>query len=1148
MKSALRKNAVKEIFKTKSRFLSIFCIVAIGVAFFAGVKVASPDMKRSADSYFKNENLAHFRLVSTMGFSDNDIAALEAEEGLTVYAGYFTDVLIDSDENETTARIMSLSDYEKSNEVNILTITEGRFPAAADECIVDNGGFTGGRSIGDRIKLISGTEEELSDTLAVDEYTVVGTFSSPMYIDKTSRGSTTVGNGTLNSVIYVPEENFKTEVYTEIYITVDRLKAESAYNDSYDDIQEAVADRLEQIADVREEERLEEIVSDANDEIDDAQKELDDAKADADKELSDAEKELADAKAEIEDGEKELADGKQQLADSLVQLQDSRKELDDGWAAYNDGVKELQTQTENAKAEIEEQRKALDEAEKEYNDGYSAYQQGLSAYNDGKAQYDEALAQWEQGSAYYGLLAEFYGGDMTALYALAAAAGIELPQPDQSGALPPEAQAFISSLPSEEETAAMTAQLEASKAQLDETEQTLAASKEQLDSTEAQLEAAKAQIDDGRAMLEQGERTLEQSAADGEKALAESLEQLEDGERQYSEGVSAYEEAEAELAEAEQTLADGKKEYEDGLKEYEEAKADADKEIADAEAEIEDARQELADLEPPEWYVFDRSGNPGYSEYGQNAERINNIASVFPVFFILVAALVCLTTMTRMVEEQRSQIGTLKALGYTNGQVIYKYMFYALFATIAGALAGAVVGQKLFPIVIIKAYGMIYTIPDVIVPTDWLLTSVCTAVAAAAAAAAVYLCCKSELSECPAQLMRPKAPKAGKKIFLDRLPVWRKVSFNGKVTARNLFRYKRRMFMTVVGIAGCTALTLTGFGLKDSIGDIVEKQFTQLNFYDGILAFDSDEEKIGGVLEEYGAQSTVYYQKSMTVSSGGKTVSAYLVVPRDTADFAGYYLFRDRKTHEVYPLTSEGVLLDEKTSLLLGLERDGEIGLYEDETDVKNVTAKAFIENYPSHYIYMTEELYVKLFGEVPEYNMMAFKGDLDTDEKRDELAAELLDTGSVLTVSYKNSLMNTMNNILTALNSVVAVLIVSAGALAFVVLYNLTNINITERIREIATLKVMGFYDTEVDGYIFRENLLLTLMGIAAGLFGGTFLAMFIIQTAEIDLVMFGREIKVSSYLLSAAMTLLFSIVVALYMHRRLKKIDMIEALKSVE
>lgn len=1198
MKSALRKNTLMEIFKTKSRFLSIFLIVAIGIAFFAGVKNTAPDMRSSADIYYKESNLAHFRLVSTMGFSEKDIEALEGLSGIRVYPGYFSDVMIKSDDQELVARVMSLPEYGKNAEVNMLELVEGRFPEKPDECIVDSGALVTHRSVGDRIEMFSGSDDPLSDTLSVTEYTVVGTFVSPMYVDKSARGNTTIGNGNISTIIYVSEENFLTEVYTEVYLTADSLKSSAAYSTEYDDETERLQAVIEELGETRETERYDEIIDEAEEELAKAEKELADGKKEADEKLSDAEKELEDAKKELDDAEKELSDAEKKIEDGRKELADSRKQLDDGWAELREGQATFDKEIGDAEKLLEEQRELLNESEIQYSEGLELYTQGLSEYNDGLAQYEQAAKQLEAGKQYLAIMEQYsfiyelgraLAGEAPAENTPAAYAaeggepsdamqGIgdilssfpseeeimnmlgSLPSEEEmqgflnGTASPEEIQALLSILPPEEELLAQKQAIAQADAALNAVAVQLDAAKQQLDASEAELRAARKQLDDGNEQLAEAEQTLASKKAEGEQQLLDSKAALDDGESRYSQGLLDIEQGEKDYDEGKKKYEDGKEEYEKGLADYEQAKADADKELADAEQKISDARKELEELSAPQWYVFDRSGNSGYSEYGQNADRINNIASVFPVFFILVAALVCLTTMTRMVEEQRSQIGTLKALGYTNGQIIFKFMVYALSATILGALFGALIGQKLFPFAIISAYGMMYSIPVVNIPTDWLLTGICMVVSAAAVTLTVYMSCRNELSEQPAQLMRPKAPRAGKKILLDRLPIWKKVGFNGKVTARNLFRYKRRMFMTVVGIAGCTALTLVGFALENSISDIINKQYNELNSYEGFFAYDgadeSDTENIISVIEQNGYKSTKYLQKQLTVKANGNTYHAYLIVPDNKEEFLGYYTFRSRTTHEPYEFEDDRVLIDEKLSLLLGINAGDSMELYQEETDIKSVNVSACVENYPNHYVYMSKGLYENLFGEVPESNIMAFGGrdNALTEEEQDSFASQLLETDAVLSINFKKDLIVTMSTMLDALNSVIAILIICAGALAFVVLYNLTNINITERIREIATLKVMGFYDIEVDGYIFRENLILTLMGIAVGLFGGFFLAQFIIQTAEIDLVMFGRDIKPMSYVLAGAITLVFSIIVAIYMHGHLKKVDMIEALKSVE
>ncbi|MCM1054957.1 MAG: FtsX-like permease family protein [Bacteroides sp.] len=1172
MKSALRKNALIEIFKTKSRFLSIFTIVAIGIAFFAGIKNTAPDMRNSADSYYKLSNLAHFRLVSTLGFTEEDIGALESLDGVKVYPGYFADVMIENGEQDEIVRVMSLAEYGKNNEVNSLKLEEGRFPENKNECIVDSGGLISQRHVGESVIMFSGDGSDIGDTLSVTEYEVVGTFISPSYIDKSSRGNTTIGNGNISTVIYIPEECFSTEVYTELYVTADALSELKAYSDEYGSENDRLTELLEAVGENREIERYDEILSEAGEEIEKAEKELAEAKEKAESELSDAKKELDGALKEIEDGERGLKDAQAELEEAKNTLNDSRGELDYNWSLYYSGVDEFNERIDKARVQLAEQRRQLEDAYGQYRTALNEYNESVRQYKAGAEQHREGLSRYEEGYSYYTLLDGYHKGYID-IYGLAAALGLIDPSAAEELAAAQSGEGIVilpsadnydnllvndlaASLPSADEVSAALAELELAKAELDGARAELNAVNEQLLSAGEQINQTGITLNEGFAQLSAAEQTLEAERISGQQTLDDSRKQLEDGEAEYEKGVEEYRRGEIDYADGVVELQEGRDKYNDGLKEYEKGRSDADREIAAGEQKIRDAKRELQELENPTWYVFDRTSNTGYSEYGENAERINNIASVFPVFFILVAGLVCLTTMTRMVEEQRSQIGTLKALGYTNGQIVSQYMFYALSATLLGALFGAAAGQKLFPFVIIKAYGMIYSLSELVIPTDWLLTALSAVAAAAAVALTVYFSCRSELSEQPAQLMRPKAPRAGKKILLDRLPVWKRVGFNGKVTARNLFRYKRRMLMTIVGIAGCTALTLTGFALADSISDIIDNQYGELVLYDGFFAYDSvdegDTRQILGIAEKYNCSAVKYLQKKLSVSSDSRTADAYLVVPESKEELCGLFVFRDRATHELFELYDDRVLIDEKLSLLLDVKAGDNVAVYQDGQEHYTVNVSACVENYPNHYVYMTKEMYTELFGEEPEYNIMAFRardeGALSDKREQERFASELLATNAVLSVNFRDDLVTTMSTMLEALNSVVGVLIISAGALAFVVLYNLTNINITERIREIATLKVMGFYDTEVDSYIFRENIILTLMGIAAGLFGGTFLAKFIIQTAEIDLVMFGREISAMSYVYSALITLVFSIVVVLCMHGHLKKVDMIEALKSVE
>jgi len=1200
MKSALLKTSLREIKNTRNRFFSIFGIVALGVGFFSGIKAAPPDMRISADKYFDDTRLMDFRLVSTYGFDENDIAAIEAIDGAEVYPSYFADLLSYSEgTSPEAARVFSLP--EDDSLINTIILTGGRMPEAADECIVNasdmNGSFL---DEGAKVYFTDGDGENPEDMLSRAEYKVVGSYMSSMYIDKTSYGSTSVGNGSIGNVYYIPAENFCIEYNTEVYVCFPELDSLNTYEDEYENRIDELTEQLEAVADVRSVERFDEIMEEADEELAKAKQELADAEEEANAEIADGEKEIADAKEKLDEAAVEIADAEKELADGEQKLIDARKELDDGYAEladakaeYEKEIADAEQKIADAEKEIEENEQKLVDGEKEYLDGLAEYEDGYEKFLEGKEEYETGLAEYESGKAeldtQYITWQQGYAEYETGMAQLEASK-VQL---DAAAAQVEQAKMYFGEY-SEEYIAAKTqydmgmaqynagleqlngakteldggkalldsgyAQLNEAKKQLDEAkelidenEKTLADAKAELDKAAAEIEDGKRQLEEGRQTLEDSKEELEQAKIDAEQEFADAEQALADGEAELSQAVIDLEEGAKELEDGRREYEDGLAELADGEKELADGKAEAEEKIADAKAELAEAEADLADLEQPEWYVFNRNDNPGYSEYGENANRINNIASVFPVFFILVAALVCLTTMGRMVEEQRTQIGTLKAMGYTNSEIIFKYMFYAAAATLTGALVGVLVGMKLFPTVIIVAYGIMYNIPELCTPIDVPNAVISIAVCLAAMLFTVFFSCKSVLSEQAAQLMRPKAPKIGKRIFIEKItPIWKRFNFSSKVTARNLFRYKRKMLMSTIGIAGCTALLLTGFALYDSINDIIRLQYGEIQFYDGMVIYDGEkypeaDDKSAEIISDYG-ESVNVFQKQMSVSANDTDVDAYIAVPSDPEKFTEFFTLRSRQTGEHYELTDGTVYIDEKMSLLLGGVTGGDkLTISKSDTETVDVTLTAFFENYPGHYVYMTENTYVSLFGEAPGYNSLYFSHNLTTDEE-DSLAEKILKTEGTLTVSFSSAVKENYVNMLSALTLVIVVVIVSAGALAYVVMYNLTNINITERIREIATLKVLGFYDKEVDAYIFRENILLTLMGTAVGLFVGIFLAQFIITTAEVDLVMFGRNIYAGSYVLAAIFTLVFSLLVTLVMHRRLKDVDMIEALKSVE
>ena len=1040
-KRALRKDFYMEIRRSMGRFLSIFFIVAIGCAFFSGIRASEPDMRYSGDAYFDRKNMMDIEVISTLGLTEDDLDAIRNVDGVSAAeGGYSSDMLFTEGDNKVVVHVMSLLPS-----MNQVQLEEGELPEADDECALDVDYLKeSSLEIGDKITLISGTDDDVSDTLKNDTYTITGAVSSPEYISF-QRGSTTIGNGTVTTFIAVPEESFALDVYTEIYVQSDGAKDLTAFTDAYDSRVDETEDQLEAIREDREKARYDEIMDEAQTELDDARAEL----ADAEKELEDgraeAEKELADARKELEDGQAEVDSGRQELADARAQLESSRQQLTDSQAQIDQGQKEL-------------------------NDNIDAMNAQIDELNAAKQQYNHLAA---------------------------------------SGADDPVTMA------------------------------TLSAMYEEIQSGEAALAQAKAQIESAKSEL-----------ASGQQQINDGWQQIADGEQEIADG-------EAELENAQQEIDDGWEEYYEGEKEAQEEIADGEQKIADAKEELADAEAELADLEEPEWFIYDRSNLPDYTGYGENADRMRAIGQVFPAIFFLVAALISLTTMTRMVEEQRTQIGTFKALGYERHSIAGKYLGYALLATVSGSVLGILFGEKVFPYIIITAYGIMYQhMHEIMLPYNIQYGLGAAAAALASTLLATLLACYKELREQAAELMRPPAPKQGQRVLLERVRfIWKRLNFSWKASVRNLVRYKKRLFMTVFGIGGCMALMLVGFGLKDSIFAIVDIQYDEIQLYDGNIILEddiTDEEKDTLIAElekdelMTGAAEGLLTQVS--VGAGEEWHDVYLDVPEDVDRFPEFVTLQDRMTDAVYTLDDSGAILTEKMATELDVEPGDAITIRDDDLGDLEVKVQAVCENYMGHYLYMTPGYYEEVYGSAPDYNCIFYKTADRITEEAERIGEEALAVPGALSVSYTTDLKEQVDNMLGALDSVIAVLIISAGMLAFVVLYNLNNISITERQRELATLKVLGFYNKEVTMYVYRENILLTFLGALFGIVLGKILHRFIIVTVEIESVMFGRNIDLSSFVYAFLLTLLFSLLVNGAMYFKLKKIDMVESLKSVE
>ena len=1221
-KNVLRKDFIIEIKKTMGRFVSIFFIVALGVAFYSGIRASEPSMRITADQYFDDSELMDLKVMGTKGLTKADIKAIGKVSGIeAVEGGYSKDVLCPVGDNEKVVHMLSMQ-----KNFNQVSVVKGRLPEKAGECLVDEDflSYTD-LKVGDTVTFHSGDGEALTDSLVTDTYKIVGIGNSPLYISF-GRGNSTIGTGEISGFVVVDKASFDMDVYTEAYVKVSGAEEKTAFTDEYNNLSDAAKEAVSAIEEERCAVRKQEIVDEANEKLADSEKtvneksqELENAKKELESGKSKAAEELEKAKQQLTDGEAELADAKQQIADGETQLADAKAQLNEKQAQLSSAEAEY----ESGKAQLDQKEQELAAAEQTYLSNYAKYMPFITAGKaqiaagrtqiaDGKKQLDEGLAplkqlrdgldgiedgisQCDSGMAEVQKQLDGMDSDVYQEY-------VKIPEEDRNE----EQQAYVNKW---ENLNAQFAGIQAQKTQLETAKSGLLAqagfaTEADLDAQITSLTAQRDELDKKEAALLGQEQTLAaqeeellsagRQITDGKSQIAAARSQLDSTKLQITDGkaqiLSAWallnekedtlNASKAQLASGEQELADGRSEYEQAAKEAEEQITDGQAKITDGEKQLTDAKQQIADakaeikkIENPKWYVQTREDAlTEYQGYGDNADRMRSIGKVFPVLFFLVAALISLTTMTRMVEEQRVQIGTMKALGYGKAAIAGKYIGYALIATLGGSIFGVLAGEKILPFIIIYAYMILYKhLPAILVPYHMSYALQASGIAVACTLIATIASCYKELAAEPAELMRPvrvsvclkmlctrpSSPKQGKRILLERIGIiWKHLNFTWKSTVRNLIRYKKRFFMTIFGIGGCMALMVVGFGLKDCIFEIVSLQYEKVQFYDAATYMSDDiSEENRQQLHDYLDQNAdiketieARMQKTDVKSASGKK-TLYLMVPSDNEKIEDFLSFHSRTNKdEVYSLKKDEVILTEKMASLLNVKVGDELTIEDEDKGDQTVTVGAICENYMSHYLYLSPEKYEELYGVPAEYNTIIYSVKDGKDDQIEKIGTKLLSMDGVLNVSYTSSIEGRLDDMLRSLNLVIVVLIVSAGMLAFVVLYNLNNINITERQRELATLKVLGFYDGEVASYVYRENILLTIIGSVVGMVLGNLLHRYIILTVEVEEAMFGRQIHWQSYLYSFLFTVAFSLFVNWVMFYKLKKIDMVESLKSVE
>lgn len=1040
---AYKKSITREILSSKARFASILVIILLGVAFYSGIKSSGPDMNKAVNELYKNQNLMDSKIVSTLGLSDKDLDLLKNNDKiLDFYPTHTIDANL-----ENINSVVRFMEYDKNNNINKFIVVDGRLPLNSGEIALDEQALKNNKNlkVGDTY-----TIESYKDTMKYFKkktFKIVGFVKSPMYMEKESRGTTTVGKGSIDYFAVVNKDDISMDAYTEIYVRFKNVEGLDAYSDEYKETMEINNKYLESLYSDRKIDRVKEIKSTAQEELDKIYAEIEEN-----------ENKLLSAKKEIESGKEKLKKGKNQY--------------EQGLKSYGEEIKSGELSISNGKQEIVKAQEALDKQKENLNIGKEKLKEAKTLLDNTK---QALLAQ--------GIDPDQDIGDIE----------------DSTGDILP-----------------LINQYQQGKKQYEE-------QLESLNYGETQLQEGQKQLENAKLEIAKGEKELENEKIKGKLELDKAKNQLEVSQQNLDAG---------EVKIKENT-----------------------KKILDAKEKIKKEQDKIDSIEG-KYYFFNRTDNIGYSGLKDSINSLDSIASVFPLFFFLIAVLICLTTMTRMVEENRGEIGTLKALGYNNLEISRKFVIYASLASIIGSAIGILIGCNILPQIINTSYRSLYNLPSLIIYyyPSYVIQSIVISILCTVGAALYVL--RVELKSTPSNLMRAKAPKIGKKILLERItPLWKRLNFNQKVTFRNIFRYKQRMIMTVFGIAGCMAMLVTGYGLQDSNNGMLQKQFNKLWKYEAMVIFNdnsSDKEK-----KEYNKtlKNLKGYEDNLsihqeTVLFGKKDInkqSATLYVPKDIDKINNFIILNDRKSEKEYKISDNGVIITEKLARLLGVSVGDIITLNNEENNPYKVKVDNICENYFAHYIYMSPSYYEKTFDKNPKYNMELLNFNSKKMDK-EEISDKIMNCDNVINITLMSDIKKSTEESSANLDVIMLVIIIASGCLAFVVLYNLNNVNVSERIRELSTIKVLGFYDNEVTMYILRENIILTLLGILVGSFLGKLLHSFILYTSETDNMMMYPNISVKGYLLSALITIFFSMIVMIMMHIKLKKVDMIDALKSNE
>ena len=1064
----LFKYSIKEIFVNRKRFISIMLMALLGVGFFAGLVASGPDMRDSLDKFLDDTNTYDINIVSTLGLTNEDVDEIKKIKNTeNVHGIYSKDISFKTDDKEFIFKAI-----EYSEKINTPILLDGKLPENNNECVVEQDFLIdSGFKIGDNIEI------DEDDELKANSFKIVGSVKSPIYVSM-ERGTTSLGDGTIDYYLYLNKDVFDMDYYPNIYLNVNSAKIEKITTNKYNELVENVYKDIENIKEERETKRYNNIKEEASEKLQESIDEYEKGKKEGEEELKKAKDKIEDSEKEIKNAENELETGKTK----------AKKEIS------------------NAKAEISSSENKLKKSEKEYEEGLEKYSKGVKEYNSNKSKLESSL--------------DVLNDNLKKLK--------DLKEEIEKQIALIEDEIKNGNLENEDKLVLLKNQLSDLNSNIKEIESNknkinneLSSAEKELNKTKKALDSAKKEIDNGYKELEKGKKELSSRESSLNNQFAKAEKEIEDGKK--------------EIVDAKETLEKEEKKF--------------NEEIKDAEKEIEDAKEDIEGIKEGKWYIFDREDDTGFSSFIDSINSMNNIATLFPIIFYLVAILISSTSMSRMVEEERGDIGTLKALGYSNLRIINKYIAYSLLSTVLGGIIGMFIGFILIPTVVWENYSIIYYLPEFYPKLRFSYGILGTVIAVICITGSTVHSAYKELKDEPSSLMRPKAPKMGKKVILEKIPfIWKRLNFSSKTTVRNVFRYKKRALMTIIGISGCTALILAGFGLRDSIKDIAEYQYGRVFEYDLVVSLNKEDEELVNLVKDSDIVESVSLTDSLSgsISAEGIKRDTSIIVVENTEDFKNVANLRDIDSGNIIDLSNEGVLISDKLASLLEIEKGENITLTDSDNNEFEYKVLGIVENYIGHYVYINKDLYE---SKENDFNIntlfIKYKEGNNDNEAFEEM---LLDDNSVTSITVVENSLEHVRDLLKSLDLVVMILIVSSALLAFVVLYNLANVNISERVREIATLKVLGFYDKEVDNYINRESIILTCIGIAIGLIAGVFLTGFVISTCETENMRFARNILLHSYIYSILITSVFSIIVNFATHFVLKKINMVESLKSIE